>query len=399
MRVLMINTVYAVGSTGKIVKQISDRAAAHGYDCMIAHRYQVPTVHYSDDCISVSTWLDCHMHNRISRLTMLRGCFSHWKTLLFLKKIEKFNPDLIHLHNIHGNFINLEMLFRYIKKYRKKVIWTFHDCWPLTGNCKYFDMADCNKWINGCSSCMQKGKAIIDISYYMQKYKKRMFSDIENMTIVTPSIWLADLVGKSMLQEYPIRVINNGIDLSIFHPIESSFRADNELLDKKVILGVAFDWGERKGLDVFVKLSECLPEEYKIILVGTNSTIDSTLPENIITVNKTNNQIELAAIYTAADVFVNPTREDNYPTVNMEALACGTPVVTFRVGGSPEIVDETCGCVVEKDDIEGLMHNIKYVVESKSYTVDACLKKAKSFDMNDRFEEYIQLYDEVVKSK
>ena len=395
MRILMINTLYAIGSTGKIVKQISDRAFIQGHQCLIAHRYEISKVNYLDNCISISSWLDCHMHNRISRLTMLRGCFSHLKTLVFLKKIQKFNPELIHLHNIHGNYINLKMLFRYIKRNNIKVIWTFHDCWPLTGNCKYFDMVNCNEWLHGCRRCRQKGNAIIDIASIMHKQKKKMFSNIENMTIVVPSVWLADLVRKSMLCDYPVRVINNGIDLSVFRPTESEFKEKNGLTDKKIILGVAFEWGKRKGLDIFIRLAEQLPREYQIVLVGTNPSLDLTLPNNILTIHQTNDQTELAAIYTAADVFVNPTREDNYPTVNMEALACGTPVVTFRTGGSPEMIDNTCGCVVEKEDVGGLVRTIRHIVESKMYTKEACLNKAKSFDMNDRFEEYIQLYNEL----
>lgn len=396
MRILLINTVYGVGSTGKIVKQIAGKARQDGHDTMIAHRYETADVTYPADAVAVSSWWDCHVHNRLCRLTMLRGCFSVRKTRQFLKKAEAFQPDLIHLHNINGNFINLEMLFRYIRKSKAKVVWTFHDCWPLTGNCKHFDGVQCDKWQSGCGNCPQKGGALLDLSAMMYRRKRKMLAGIENMTIVTPSKWLADLTAQSYLGVYPIRVIHNGIDLSVFRPTGSSFREDNGLEGKKLILGVAFDWGGKKGLDVFVELAARLPEDYRIVLVGTNDAVDAQLPANVICIHRTNNQQELAAIYTAADVFVNPTREDTYPTVNMEALACGTPVVTFRTGGSPEIIDETCGAVVERNDVDELVRQIVTICEKKVYSKEACLKRARQFHMDDRFDEYIQLYEELV---
>ncbi|MBQ8783600.1 MAG: glycosyltransferase [Clostridia bacterium] len=396
MRILMINTVYALGSTGKIVKQISEKADNQGFESLIAHRYESKGNEYPDNVIPVSSWLDCHIHNRLSQLTMFRGGFSRYKTFKFLKKLENFNPDLIHLHNIHGNFINLSMLFRFIKKRNIKVIWTLHDCWPLTGNCKHFAMAGCSKWKSGCGGCPQKGKALLDSSHFMYKKKFKMFDGIKEMTIVTPSEWLADLVRQSPMSRYPIEIINNGIDLDVFAPAYGEFRKNYGLNDKKVVLGVAFGWDKRKGLDVFVEISSQLPEDYQIILVGTTDEIDSVLPQNIISIHRTKNQKELAAIYTAADVFVNPTREDTYPTVNMEALACGTPVITFDTGGSGEMLDETCGYVVKCNDIDALVSRIVYTCENRPFSQEACLAKAKSFNMNDKFNEYIKLYEELV---
>ncbi len=395
MRILMINTVYAVSSTGKIVKQISQKATERGFECMIAHRYENKTDKYPDNVVAVSSWWDCHIHNRLSQLTMLRGAFSKFKTRRFLKKVKTFAPDVIHLHNIHGNFINLSMLFKYIKKHRIKVVWTLHDCWPLTGNCKHFDMAGCDRWKTGCGNCPQKGKALADISAFMYKRKQKMFADIEDMTIVTPSIWLADLVRQSPLGIYPIKTINNGIDLSVFKPTLSDFKEKYGITDKKVVLGVSFDWSKKKGLDVFTALAGMLPKDYQIVLVGTSDAVDAVLPDNIIPIQKTKNQKELAEIYTAADLFVNPSREDTYPTVNMEALACGTPVVSFNTGGCPEIADDSCGCVVERDDLSSLAQQIIGACEKGIYLKTACLERAKSFNMDDRFDEYIQLYEDL----
>jgi glycosyltransferase involved in cell wall biosynthesis len=228
----------------------------------------------------------------------------------------------------------------------------------------------------------------------MHNRKKALFSGLD-MTIVTPSQWLADLVKQSFLKDYPVKVIHNGIDLSVFRPTPSNFREKYGIArDKKILLGVAFGWGARKGLDVFIDLAHRLdPDHYQIVLVGTDENTDKQLPENIISIHRTQNQAELAEVYTAADLFVNPTREENYPTVNMEALACGTPVLTFRTGGSPEILDETCGAVVACDDVDAMEREIIRICAEAPYSEAACLKRAEGFDHNQRFEEYIHLYE------
>ena len=211
--------------------------------------------------------------------------------------------------------------------------------------------------------------------------------------IVTPSQWLADLVKQSYLKEYTVKIINNGIDLDVFKPTESDFRSKHHLAREYMILGVAFDWGRRKGLDVFIELSTRLDHRFQIVLVGTTDAIDKVLPENIISIHRTKNQRELAEVYSAADLFVNPTREENFPTVNMEALACGTPIITYRTGGSPEIMDETCGSVVECDDIDALESEIVRICVEKPYSKAACLKRAMSFEKDAILGEYIELYE------
>ena len=259
-------------------------------------------------------------------------------------------------------------------------------------------MTKCDRWTTGCHDCPYPKKSYpqsyIDTTRMMWKLKKKWFTGIKNCMLVTPSQWLADMVKQSYLRDYPVMVINNGIDLSIFKPTESDFRNRYGLADKKVVLGVAFGWGARKGLDVFIELSRRLPENYRIALVGTDDRIDAMLPANIISIHRTQNQTELAEIYTAVDVFANPTREDTYPTVNMEALACGTPVITFRTGGSPEILDETCGSVVPCDDIDAMEMEIRRICEEKPYSKESCLVRAQLYDMNKRFNDYVQIYKE-----
>ena len=228
----------------------------------------------------------------------------------------------------------------------------------------------------------------------MWKWKKKWFSGVKNMTIVTPSKWLAELVEKSFLREYPVKVINNGIDLKSFRPVPGYFKKKKGITDQKIILGVAFDWGYRKGLDIFCKLAENIGEEYKIVLVGTNEELDKSLPQNIISIHKTQNQQELAEIYSDADVFFNPTREDNYPTVNMEAIACGTPVLTFNTGGSPEsILNDSCGSVINTEDICKIREAIDSIIKNKK--VD-CNKFAAAFNIDKKNLEYIRLYEEML---
>jgi glycosyltransferase involved in cell wall biosynthesis len=292
------------------------------------------------------------------------------------------------------------MLFTYFKKRKTKLIWTFHDCWTFTGYCTYFDIVKCNKWEKKCEKCVQKSSYswFFDRSKKLFEKKKVLFEGLD-LTIVTPSKWLANMVGQSFLRDYPVNILYNGINLDVFKPFESDFRKKRNLENKNILLGVAFDWGKRKGLDVFIELAKRLSDDYKIILVGTDDKVDKLLPDNIISIHRTQNQHELAEIYSAADVFVNPTREENYPTVNMEALACGTPVLTFRTGGSPEMLDETCGSVVDCDDIDALEKEIIRICTEKPYSKEACINKAKEFDQNERFKEYLNLYQMIDSEK
>ena len=339
-----------------------------------------------------------NIHLMLSEWSGLNGMFSVFSTLNFLRKIDRWKPDIVHLHNLHNCYINLPLLFRYLKRNKVRTIWTLHDCWAMTGKCPHFTMAKCDKWKTECSHCPQLKSypaALVDQTRLMWKLKWKWFTGVENMTIVTPSRWLADLVKQSYLKDYPVKVIHNGIDLSVFKPTASDFRERHGIpADKPILLGVAFGWGERKGLDVFVKLAEDLGDAYQIVLVGTDDRTDTQLPANILSIHRTQDQHELAEIYSAADAFVNPTREEVLGMVNIEALACGTPMITFETGGSPEIPDETCGMVVPCDDVPALERAIRYVIENRPFSQEACLKRAQQFDMRDKFAEYVSLYRE-----
>lgn len=397
MKTVLINSCN-FGSTGNIMLEIAETAENGGYTAAVCYpQSRDNSRKQKEKDFIIGTRFSRNIHLQLAGITGLNGCFSYFSTLKLLKKLDKLKPDIIHLHNLHNCYINLPMLFKYIKKHNIKTVWTLHDCWSFTGHCPYFDMIGCDKWKTGCYSCPQYKeypKSLFDNSKYMYRLKKKWFTGIKDMTIVTPSEWLAGLVKESYLKDYPVKVINNGIDLNVFKPTESDFRKKYALENKYIVLGVAFGWGRRKGLDVFVELARRLDKEkYKVVLVGTDDNVDKLLPENIISIHRTQNQTELAKIYAAADVFANPTREENYPTVNMEALACGTPVVTFNTGGSPEMLDETCGAAVAKDDNDAMYNEIIRICEKKHYSLEACIKKAKGFDKNEKFGEYIRLYE------
>lgn len=395
MIILQINTTCNSGSTGKICVSVSELLSEKNIENYILYSsgksdYPLGRKYVSDIAVKMQA-----LHSRIFGNY---GFEAKYETKNLVKQIDRIKPDIIHIHNIHSHACNMEILFDYVKRENIKVYWTFHDCWGFTGYCPHFTMIKCEKWKNGCELCAlyKQFSWFIDRSKYLYNRKKSVLQNV-NLTIITPSQWLADLVKQSFLKDYPVKVINNGIDLRLFQPILSDFKKSHEISEEKyVVLGVAFGWDKRKGLDVFCELVKRLDiKKYQIVLVGTDDAIDQMLPENIISIHRTQNQIELAKIYTMADIFVNPTREENYPTVNMEAIACGTPVLTFRTGGSPEMLDETCGSVVDCDDIDSIEREIIRICEKKPYSIEACLRKARAFDKNEKFKEYIQLYEVV----
>ena len=363
MNVLLINAVCGIGSTGKICAQIAqeyERAGhtvkiAYGRDGFVPEQFQKYAVRIGND-------LDVKLHGVFTRLTDCHGFASYGATKAFLRWAEEFNPDLLWLHNIHGYYLNIELLFQWIKsRPNMQVKWTLHDCWSFTGHCSHFDFIGCDRWQSQCHNCPQKkaypASVLLDGSRFNFRKKRALFTRISNMTLITPSKWLAELVKESFLKEYPVEVVYNTINTDIFKPVESSFRQDNGLQDKKIILGVANVWDQRKGLEDFVTLAGMLDDSWRIVMVGLTAEQAKRMPGNVIPIARTNSPQELAQIYTAADVFVNPTYEDNYPTVNLEAQACGTRVITYATGGSPETLNET-GIVVPKGDIAKILANL-----------------------------------------
>ncbi len=324
------------------------------------------------------------------------GFNSHLMTKKLISHLKKLKPDIVHLHNLHAHNVNLKMLFKYFKENPQiKLFWTFHDCWSFTGYCPYFEMANCEKWKNGCGNCPQKKQYsyLFDRSRKLYNKKKKLFSEL-NLRVIAPSNYIANMAKQSFFKDYEIKVINNGIDLDVFKPTESDFRAKYGLENKYIVLGVASIWDKRKGLNTFIELSKRLPDNYQIVLVGTNDKIDKLLPENIISIHRTNSINELTEIYTASDVFVNPTLDEAFGMVNIEALACGTPVITYNSGGSPECIDEGCGAVIDKFDIDAIQRELLHICEDQPFLRKTCVERAKAFDKNKIFKQYIQMYKE-----
>lgn len=398
MKILLLN-LGLYGSTGTIVLDLKKKIEENGDEAVLAYpEVSINRKGYENDIV-IKGVLSRKLNHFLEKVTGFQGCFSWFKTRKMLREIKHFSPDIIHLHNLHKININLGMLFRFIKKEEIPAVWTLHDCWAFTGQCPYFTMIKCEKWKTECFDCPQYRKypeVYVDRTRQMYRLKRKWFTDVHNMTIITPSYWLAGLVKKSYLKEYPIKVIHNGIDRNVFKVSENGFREKYHITGKYMILGVAAQWDKRKGLDVFLTLAERLDTNYVIVLVGTNKNVDKLLPENIISIHATFNRTELAAIYSAADVFVNPTREENFPTVNIEALACGTPVITFDTGGSPESLDESCGRVIPCDNIDTMENVIRDVcIESKIKKED-CLKRSSGFDKNLQYQNYINLYKQIL---
>lgn len=381
MKVVQINT-FSNKSTGTIMMGIHNALQNEEIESYVVwgrgRKSKNKNEIYMNDKIGV------YCHALYTRFTDKAGFGSKRATRKLIKKLNKIKPDIIHLHNIHGYYINIEILFNYIRKNNIKVIWTLHDCWAFTGHCSHFELVNCEKWKTSCDNCIQTSKypkSIRDNSNWNYLKKKEIFTGL-NMTIITPSKWLANLVKKSFLNEYEVKVINNGINTDIFKPRPSNFKKKYSIEDKKIILGVASDWTKEKGLYDFYELAKKIDEEVKIILVGLNKEQLKNIPNNIIGIERTENAEQLAEIYTTADIYFNPTYADNFPTTNLEALACETPVFTYNTGGSIECLNEKNGKVTNLEDFE---KNYKEYLK-QNYTINK-VKTKEEMEQN-----YIDIY-------
>ena len=367
----MINSVCGIRSTGRICTDLAQELEKQGHIVKIAYGREDVPAEFQKYAVRIGDDNDVKIHGLMARLLDASGFGSKSATKKFITWVKAFVPDIIHLLNIHGYYINIEVLFEYLKICGKKIIWTLHDCWAFTGHSAFCDAVHCEKWEKGCSNCPQikeYPRSYSDHSKTNWERKKFCFTGIPNLTIVTPSHWLAGLVKRSFLKEYLVEVIHNGIDTSKFSPLQNDFRKVYGLEDKFVLLGVASAWNDSKGYSDFVKLSAMLSDEYRIVLVGLNKQQIDTLPGNIIGIEKTNSIKELAYIYSSADLFLNLTYCDNYPTVNLEARACGLPVVTYNTGGSPESAGMIPELTVDKGDLKNVLKSIeKYRLSPEAF--------------------------------
>lgn len=394
MRVLQINSTCGMGSTGKIAVDIYDTLCRDGHSGLIAFGRGENTS--SAAAYKIGSDIQVKVHGVFSRITDRQGFYSVSATKKLVEKIKSYNPDIIHLHNIHGYYLNLPILFEYLSSAGKPIVWTLHDCWAFTGHCAYFSYVGCDRWKNGCFDCPQKNaypsSIIIDNSKKNYLEKAKMFNSVKNLHIVTVSNWLAETVKESFLSKYPIKTVYNGIDLNIFCPTKSNFTERNGIGNKKIVLGVANIWEKRKGLDDFIKLASLLPGEYKIVLVGLSKEQINALPKNVLGIERTSSVKELVEIYSAADVYVNTSREETMGLTTLEALACGTPAVVYNSTAVPEVIDDTCGVCVEPGDVNGLLKEIIKI----SFSSEACVKRAEFFEKDKQYKEYLKIYNELI---
>lgn len=387
---LQINVTANWGSTGKIAEQIGQCAIKNGWTSYIAYRWNYhPSM---SKLIRVSGKYGIYFHYLGNFLLDKEGLFSSRDTKQLITRIKEIKPDVIHLHNIHDHWLNYKLLFEYLNQTDIKIVWTFHDCWAFTGHCAYFDYSGCEKWKTCCKQCPSLKEYPpcfgVDQSKRNFELKKKLFTGLDNMVIVTPSQWLADLVKESFLAEYPVRVVHNDINHSVFHQnVKPAILPDN-LKSKRIILGVASIWEKRKGLADFLALSKLISDEYQIVLVGLSKYQIKQLPENVTGITHTADAKELASLYAVADVFVNLTYEDNYPTTNLEAQACGTPVISYETGGSTESAREY-GIVVKKGDLSAvasIINNKKYLECRDCRSNHAFLEEYANIYMNNHMD-------------
>lgn len=391
MKILQISSNWGHGGPGGVVKDLYNVIEANGDECKVAYgRFDIP-----DDvlAIRIGTKYDTYVHGLLSRIMDNAGFLSRRATTSFVQEIVKYDPDIIHLHNLLGYYINIEVLFDYLKTCGKPIIWTVHDCWPITGHCINFERIDCKKWNRGCHDCLLKKdyppSYLVDQSRNNWIKKKEIFTGVSNMYLVSPSKWLSKLLNNSYMSCYPIQVINNGIDLSVFKPMYSNIRKKYGLENKIVLLAVAGVWNEMKGEKLLYSIASMLNDNYRLVMIGTKSP--KILPANIISIDRTDNLQELVQWYTTADVFVNPTLGDNFPTVNIEAMACGTPVVTNATGGSSEAAGNIYGRIVQSKTADEFIQKILECISNRFDPIEIT-EAAKKYDKSRCFKKYIELY-------
>lgn len=399
MKVLQIN-IFGNLSTGRIAVDIYRTLVANGHEGKVA--FARNTIAEDVPYIKIGNTKNVYIDGILTRITDRAGFFSKRATRRLIEEIEGYDPDIIHLHNLHGYYINIEILFKYLKKCGKPVVWTLHDCWAFTGHCCYYSAVECDKWINGCHDCPQKkaypSSLFIDNSEWNYKRKKELFTSLLNLHLVTVSKWLKSELKKSFLKDLPCTTVYNGIDVSVFKPTISEFREKYALKDKSIILGVASTWDVRKGLDDFIKLSSMIDENYRIVVVGVNESEIKRLSPNMIGISRTDSVYELAGIYTAADIFFNASVEETFGLPTVEAMACGTPAIVYDATALPEIIfNEDIGVVVEKGNVEKVAKIIKRGL--KRLTEESRLEIIERYNKNHRFLEYINLYSSILDNQ
>lgn len=403
MRLLQINTVINSGSTGRIAEEIGLRIIEKGGESFIAFGRKTERPSKSHK-IQIGNKQDIFLHGIGTRLTDRHAFFSKKATENLILQIIKANPDIIHLHNIHGYYLNIEILFNYLSNVKTPIVWTLHDCWPITGHCTHFSYINCEKWKTHCEKCPQKkeypASYWLDNSFKNFQRKKDLFTSINNMTIVPVSNWLAQIIRESFLNKYPFKVIHNGIDTEVFKPQDTSNLCKRyQIQDKFVLLGVASVWNQRKGFQDFMELNNLLSDDEIIIMVGLNKQQIKSLPQNMIGIERTENISHLVELYSLADIVLNLSFEETFGLTTIEGFACGTPGIVYNCTASPELMSSKTGFVVEQSDLMGVRRAMDEIKKNgKGYYTHLCREKAvNQFDKSLRYDEYIKLYEELLK--
>lgn len=404
-KLVQITTQVNSGSVGRIAEEIGMLAINRGWQSYIAYGRNPRSS--ASNLIRIGSDGEVRMHGIKTRLLDGHGFGSKRATLKLVNQLRKINPDIIHLHNIHGYFIHIGVLFNYLAKARIPVVWTLHDCWAMTGHCVHFEDIGCQRWKTGCYNCPNKAgyptSVLLDNSKNNFHRKKRLFQAVDNLTIVPVCDWLANIVKESFFQNKSVRTIYNGVDTSMFRPITPSDLLIEKfgIRNKFVILAVSNGWNETKGLGDIIELSGCFDSSTQIIIVGVSTQQMKLFPSSIIGLERTESMEQLAELYSVADVFINPTYQDTLPTVNIESIACGTPVISYHTGGSADIINEETGYVISVGDKTAMIEAlVKLREKGKKAYAEKCRNKALCmFRREDRFSQYIDLYDELVNIK
>lgn len=395
-KVVQINVMAGHGSIGRISDQIGSLAQDSGWESWIAYGRGCPSG--KSKLIRIGNRLDAWMHAAESRIFDNHGLASRRATKKFVEQLERMQPDVVHLHNIHGYFLNYPILFRWLKEWGGPVVWTLHDCWAFTGHCAYYSHQKCDKWRRECNDCPQlrryPSSIVADNSTRNFRKKKETFCSIDNLTLVGVSEWLGRQISESFLGKYPVHIFPNGIDTKAFRP-----GVKTEANSRHSVLGVANVWDYRKGLDDFIKLRTILPSNYDITLVGLSAWQAARLPKGIRGIKHNSDMEALAEIYSKADVYVNPTVDDNFPTTLLEAMACGTPVVSYDTGGCREAIVPAAGRIVVKGDANALAEAVTDICENRDTDRNGkCRQHAvDAYNMDINLRRYISLYETLLK--